>query len=604
MAVMLVSAVALLCYGRTLGYGFLQTWDDDTYVFNNAASHGFSLPNLTAAFSTFYVGNYAPLHIVSYMVDYTVWGLNPAGYHLSNLFLHALNGCLLLHILNKIFIDRKTALFATLIFIVHPVQVESVAWVSERKNLLGFMFIMLTLLCHITWRNTYKRKFYWFSIAMTVAALLSKSIAVIIPIVLAGWDYCNYNKDKMSTFLRNSTCLVPHLLFCAAAALIAMKSQHPEYGGGRVGYINDSVTSHMLTMVNAVGKYAKNILFPTSLASFYDVPVVTGITASLLYAIIILAVIVILAFYLNKSHKPLFFCLILAVSAMLPVSNIIPLNTFINDRYLYLPMAGISALAASALFRLAAHRTYFRYLVIAAVCLPLAFVSWRQCEAWKNDINLWTNAVQKNPASFLLVKSSVALNGLAAAYLQEGRFQEAKLAAQQSLLRNPDNVIALNLLGTVYLQMEQFKAADFFLSKAIANEPNFVPAYINLAKSCIIGGELGRAELLLKKALETTSNNPNIYGLLAALHLTSGNYALARQHYARAEQIGGRSKDISFGMACLEARVGNNLKALEYLDMAFRQGFRDRAALLSSSGFDTIRNLPQYHSLLTKYGMN
>ncbi|HEY6838921.1 MAG TPA: hypothetical protein VI389_09280, partial [Geobacteraceae bacterium] len=137
---LLVIAVAV--FGRTLGHDFLTNWDDHTYVTHNETIRGITSGHLKAAFTSLYVGNYAPVQIISYMLDYTLWGLRPAGFHGTNLILHALNGLLVYLFVFRISGRRAWAFPAAVLFLVHPAQVESVAWISQRKNLLAMLFFL------------------------------------------------------------------------------------------------------------------------------------------------------------------------------------------------------------------------------------------------------------------------------------------------------------------------------------------------------------------------------------------------------------------------------------------------------------------------------
>ena len=153
--VLLLAGLAI--YGRMLGHDFLPTWDDAGYVLDNPDIRGFTIANLRAVFSRFYMGNYAPVQMLSYMLDYSIWGLRPWGYLLTNLLLHLANGLLFYHLVQRLEGDDSWAWLAALIFLVHPVQVESVAWVSQRKNLLAMLFSLLSFHGYLRFRLAVER---------------------------------------------------------------------------------------------------------------------------------------------------------------------------------------------------------------------------------------------------------------------------------------------------------------------------------------------------------------------------------------------------------------------------------------------------------------
>ena len=147
-------AVTLAVYLRTLGHDFQLFWDDEKYVTANDTIKGFTLENLKGAFTTFTTGNYAPVQTISYMFDYQLWGMKAAGFFLTNIVLHVCNGILFYALLIRVGLGRLGAFFAAFVFLLHPVQVETVAWISERKNLLAMFFYLAAFVCYLS----YKRK--------------------------------------------------------------------------------------------------------------------------------------------------------------------------------------------------------------------------------------------------------------------------------------------------------------------------------------------------------------------------------------------------------------------------------------------------------------
>src|SRR6266568_9353271 len=139
---LLLMIVTIAVYGGTVGHDFLINWDDDRYVTGNEAVRGLTLAHLQEAFSTFYVGNYAPVQIVSYMLDHALWGMRASGFLATNVLIHGVNTLLFYGLIFRLQRDRLWACLAAFIFLVHPVQVESVAWISQRKNLLAMLFFL------------------------------------------------------------------------------------------------------------------------------------------------------------------------------------------------------------------------------------------------------------------------------------------------------------------------------------------------------------------------------------------------------------------------------------------------------------------------------
>ena len=170
-----VFIVAALVHAQTLSFKFLSTWDDPSYIANNPWIRGLTLENIRFAFTTPYFANYLPLHLVSYMVDYQFWGLNPFGYRLQSLLLVAMNATLAFFVVRRLFRSLPLGFVAALLFAVHPAQVEAIAWISIRKDLLSTVFLFLTVILYDeATRDRFRPWVYAASVFMYLLGLLSK----------------------------------------------------------------------------------------------------------------------------------------------------------------------------------------------------------------------------------------------------------------------------------------------------------------------------------------------------------------------------------------------------------------------------------------------
>ena len=185
-------AVNFVVYGPSLAFGFLVDSDDQAYIFRNPYLQDLTRQNLWAILSNLHYDTYNPLTLISYSLDYSFWKFDPYGYHLTQLLLHTLNACLAFVLLLNISIPPVAAVGIAMLYVVHPIHVESVVWISERKNLLSTFFIFSALIFYV--RNAMANlpfgKDYWFSWTLYIFALLSKPIAVMFPVVLVVYDRC------------------------------------------------------------------------------------------------------------------------------------------------------------------------------------------------------------------------------------------------------------------------------------------------------------------------------------------------------------------------------------------------------------------------------
>jgi hypothetical protein len=401
-AVIALIAVTFLLYASTLYHGFIFSWDDYDYIVNNPAVHGFSLAHIKTVFSNFYVGNYAPLHLISYMLDYQFWGLNPAGYHLGNILLHALNGILIYRLFLKLELPIVPALLGAALFVLHPVQVESVAWVAERKNVLSALFFLLALLSYIDYKQAAacRMRNYILSLTFLACALLSKSAAVIFPVVIIFYDYCYCSASRRLKLLDK----LPFILLTLAACILTIKSQDTNAGGGMRGYPGGTPLTALWTMTPVFLSYLKDLVYPLELSPYYMVPIRKTIDGDVVISAAILLCLAGVGFMSVKRWPKLLFFFSVYVLSLLPVLQIVPILTLKNDRYLYYPMIGAAGAVAMFISVLMLKTGRLRIATVAVaiiVCTALGGIAYYQSQIWKNSITLWNFALRQNPENML-----------------------------------------------------------------------------------------------------------------------------------------------------------------------------------------------------------
>jgi hypothetical protein len=355
LSIIVLFGVICIVYGSTLNHSFLLNWDDRLYVVENETIRGITWEHLKEAFTRFYVGNYAPLHIISYMVDYTVWGLRPGGFIFTNVLIHAMSGLLFYLLLFRISQSKVTSFIAAFIFLFHPVQAESVAWISQRKNLLGMLFFLASFHFYLSYQTANRRRsvfFYTASVLAFILALLSKSVTIILPLVLFLYDLCYLEKQDRKLWMANK---VPFIAVAGAALLIALKSQMPEYDGGRISYDIEGPLSVFYTMLTVLARYGRLIFWPTELSAVYMPPMRIRMDSTVAWSALLVILLVGLGYYLYRRRKDLFFWFSLFFIGLLPVSQIVSIVSLMNDRYLYFPLLGVAAFYGLITFPSARH---------------------------------------------------------------------------------------------------------------------------------------------------------------------------------------------------------------------------------------------------------
>lgn len=456
---LLLGLAAFIVYGRSIGHSFLN-WDDASYVVNNQTVAGFSIEHVREAFSTYFVGNYAPLHIISYMFDYSLWGLSPGGFVFTNICLHACNGILWYRMLFRWYSDRFLAAVAACLFLVHPVQVESVVWVSQRKNLLALFLFLIAWDSYCRYRRAApggRGGFYVLSLAAFGLALLTKSVVVIFPVVLICYDLCFEEKQNRLLIIDK----IPYILLTASGVILALLSQAQDVTGGRVAYHGGSAWYTFLTMLPVLCRYVSMIVWPVNLSALYSALLHTAPDGTVICAALFLALLAAggVALY-HRDSRSGFWALFFLIG-LLPVLQIIPLNTLISDRYLYFPMLGVSALAGVAAFHAVqtAGRRFAVFIkaAVSGLLLCLAVLAFLRTEVWKDSLSLWQDAVAKVP------ESARAWGNLGNAYEMLDARPEALEAYRRSLELNPDNDQVLYNLGTMYYYAGEYdKARSYY----------------------------------------------------------------------------------------------------------------------------------------------
>lgn len=597
---LLLITVFCVVYGKSLGHEFLVNWDDDAYITANAAIRGITLENLKSIFTSNYVGNYAPMQMLSYMLDNALWGMRPFGFILTNITLHALNGMLVYVIVFQLTGKSLHSFLASFIFMFHPVQVESVEWLSQRKNLLAMFFFLCSFATYHYYGTSdrWRELCYGISLTAFILSLLAKSVTVILPVVLLVYDYCYAGKGKQRG---NWLDKMPFFLCAAASSLVAIRMQAPEAGGGRIPYIYDSVVTTMLTMLPVYVRYLANILLPTGLSPTYSYAIKSSVDVEVLGSIIILSVFMFLSlrFYLNdKKHL---FWLVAALICFIPVSQIVPLVTLMNDRYLYISFIGVAPFLAGTVLNTddyLAHKNS-KYLLRALFCLWLLFLPLRsfvQVDVWKNSLTLWSSATKESSESFL------AWNMLATTQMQLGKNMDAAKSFQRALAINPKSKEVLNNFAMFCQLNGSYAKAEENYLKLLELYPGELEALKNLGFLYYTMGEHEKAITVFDKVLKLKPELDQVLVYAGSASFAKGDFLKSRAYFKRA--LSGKMRgEAEFGLATVDARTGNIEEGVTHLEEAFKFRFNDLDTMVQGDEMKNLKQSPRYIALLKRYGI-
>lgn len=555
-------AVTVLAYLPAIGWGGF-VWDDDFHVTDSAVLRdGDGLRRIW--FEPRSIPQYYPLVHTTFWIEHQLWGLQPLGYHLVNVLLHGLNAVLLWRILLRLKLPRGAPLLAALIFALHPVHVESVAWITERKNVLSGMFYLAALLAYLRFEGigaavdpkaTSKAVpgRAWFAYALSlglfIAALLSKTVTCSLPAVLllVLW----WQRPRLSW--RELAPLAPMLLIGLAAGLgtIVLEKQHV----GAQGEAYDlSMLERCLIAGNALWFYAGKILWPLDLAFSYERWRID--VHDPMWSIAPIAAVALLIGLWLARHRlgkgP-----VVAVAAfagtLLPALGFIdvfPMRyTFVADHYQYLASIGLIALFAAAWMGLfgaktisgpARARPIMACIILPAVVLAaLAVLAWRQSWIYQDQETLWRDTAAQSPRGWLpfhrlalALEQQGKVEPAIAAYRQaiandpsygdtyinlgtllvaQGDFDGAQIEIRKGLQLLPRHVIGHNVLGGILELQGRIEEAIGHYRLALDHQPQFTPARLNLAHALLRRGRGAEALSELNAALE---HEPDMSGAL------------------------------------------------------------------------------------------
>lgn len=596
--------LTLAVYGQVVGYDFIINWDDNLYVTSNPDILGFTTNNLIRLFSSSYAGNYAPIHLLSYMLDYQLSGMNSGWFHGVNVVFHIANGLLFYLAVFRLTGKPFWGFVSSAVFLLHPVQVESVAWVTERKNLLAMFFSLGAFICYISYRQetgTGRKCAYLFSLILLALALLAKSIAVIMPGVFLLHDFFLETPRRDKGIIADK---IPFIVAAAIAASITMITQSAEMGGGIVDYFAGNLGHKSLTMLSVLTRYLHILVWPSNLNIIYIFFIKTRVDREAILSLILVMALTSAGIYLWRRDRQLCFGYTLFFLGLVPVSQIAPLSTLMNDRYLYFPMLGAAWMLGGWLSRLNDRFTgRGNPAQILCVCLlfPCALLAHHRTSVWQDSITLWSDAAAKLPT----LKDPRA--SLAEAYLDAGQNEKALATYGEvfSLKREFSDLgveqKALNNAANLYLKKGLLITALPILNTLTTKFPDYPPGFLNLGYYHYLSRNLPEAEKAYHKAFSLDPRSAQACIWLGNICLETGRIAEARSWYRTCYENGGNTPDLQYDLACLEALAQNQEKSMRHLEEALRLGYRNLAAITGNPELATIRRLPSLDRLLASY---
>ena len=491
-------------YIPSLRLGFIH-WDDDDYVVQNAhVQHGLAWESVRWAFIATDASNWHPLTWLSHELDVELFGMRPSGHHAVSIFLHALNAALLFYLLQAATGFWTRSWLAAALWAVHPLAVESVSWVAERKNVLSMFFFLLTLLAYGRYVRRPSVRSYIGVTCLFALALAAKPAAITLPVALvlldfwpfhriAGWGLSGVSGEPAKIPLTRAVAeKVPLLLLSAASGVVTVVAQR--LGGALQSFDVFPLKVRIANAIWAYVSYLKLMFWPAKLAVLYPHPGASLGWLEVSLALLFLAFITWQAWTHRRKKPYLLIGWLWYLVTLIPMIGLVQVGSqSMADRYTYLPSIGVFVATVWLGSDLADHlRLSFRPR-IAAVSLifcGLAVATWRQQGSWSDDYRLWSHALEVTSNNYL------AESNLGAELVSRGQMNEALPHLQKVVRLNPRDGPAHMDIGAILLSQGQIgpAIAELTLASQLPAElKKKFSAYLDLAVAFVASNEAERA---------------------------------------------------------------------------------------------------------------
>jgi len=555
----LIAVVILFLLGFAVYFNSLQgefVWDDEIAVKGN--SHIRSWSNIGRAFTTdigaggrqstnYY---YRPVQTLSYMLDYSIWGLNPIGYHLSSIVLHILTALSIYWLMRLLFRDGALPLFTSLLFLIHPIQTESVAAICVKVELITALFMLLTVIAYVKLSEKDRPLLYVWMIFCCSAALFTKENSLVIPALLLLYNFSFKKKINMKAFLIVLTLAVLYIVL--RFTILKSAPIHISFirtAIERVPGFFAAITSYLRLLLLPVHLHAE---YGTGLFAFSHPRVITGMLAS--------AGLIVYALRKRRSEPAVTFAVFWFFIALLPMSNIYPLAFYMAEHYLYLPSLGFFvflALKIDNLFRVKTYRT-FSIVSLAALTMFYSYATVKQNLYWRDPVEFCERTLRYSEDNHRLY------NNLGLAYFHKGRIEDAIGAYEKAIRLMPDYPRALNNLGYAYYRVGSHDEAIASFEKALAIDPSYLRAYNNLGLVYYGLGMNKEAIAAYEKAIEGDPYYVKAYSNLGAVYYRMGVNDKAAEYFKRSIEIDPFYEAAYYNLALVYSRMGMDEEAAVY----------------------------------------
>ncbi|MGD0573559.1 MAG: tetratricopeptide repeat protein [Sedimentisphaerales bacterium] len=561
-------AVATLVAYEPIRHNYFVSYDDDLYMKNPAVTGGITGDSINLAFTKFYAANWHPLTWLSHMLDYRLFGLNPTGHHLVSVAIHIVNALLLFWILTNITGTTWVSAFVAAAFALHPLQVESVAWIAERKTVLSGLFWLLTMASYIHYVRRPGFGRYLVVLLVFGLCIMTKPIVITLPLVLLLLDYWPLDRIRWGHQRNNKArnrpdqktigwLIAEKMPLLAMSAILGVLTVIAQQSGGAISTLDkvpldDRIANALVSYVKYIGK----LVWPSDLAVFYPPSHSNLSNAATAICAFIFIVISAISIYIGRRKKYIAVGWLWFAGTLVPMIGLIQVgDQAMANRYMYLPMLGLLIIIAMAgkelIGKLPQLKTIAAITGVTAI-LSLLILTQMQVRHWRNSITLFEYALS------VTEDNAITENSYACALFNEDRLDEAEQHFGNALRINPEFDTALIHLARIYLKEGRYDEAVSIYEELIKRNHKTPELYYNLAMALRMQEKYDESIKYFNKSLELNPNDAECLDALASSFAAAGRFAEAKATAEKALKLARET-----GLNDLAVAIENRIKLYE-----------------------------------------
>ncbi len=558
----LIALLTFIAFFPALDNGFVN-WDDPKYIVNNEVVHSFSGENLATSFTEEVSDNYHPLTNISQTIDWVLGGGDAGIFHITSLILHIINALLVFFLVMMLTGKQWVCMGVSLLFSLHPVHVESVAWATERKDVLYGLFFLLSLISYLKYLRQEKSQFYVYALIFGLLSMFSKPAAIPLPMVLLLIDYFEGRK------LMDQKVMLEKLPFFAMAIIFGLITVSFQADNAVRTFAEVGFGERIVFASYSYVMYIVKFFFPYPLYAFYPYPNLSDIPTWYYGMPIVALAITGGVIWLGRKNKflwfgLLFFLLVISITLQLFAVG----GALMADRYTYIPYIGLGiALLMGIDAWIAKRKNLQKPLLVGGIAALAIFgaLTWQQAETWRDGEALWTNLIERSPTPV-----RIAYTNRGDFYKGEKQYEKAIADFNKALEISPNEPGTLRLRAKVNFDLQRYQQSLADYRQVVISSPEDVEVWSNMAIIQVLTKQYDDALKSLDRTLQIDPNYAPTYKTQGYLNNELGRHQASIQAYQKFLQLQGADPAIYHSIALSYQQLGNRQKALEAINEAIR----------------------------------